>query len=90
MLIDFHEGWWKPGAKVRYHDMLPNQKPQHCEVFPGLYWYGGLGSGTFFRPDGTLMDCSPQEAYAEARRLGIECRYIDSFINTGSATYVGD
>jgi hypothetical protein len=81
---------WEQGDKLKFHDMKPNQKPQYLEIEPGLYWYCGLGCGMFFRPAGTFADCSPQEANAEARALGIEMRYVDSFINIGSATYVGD
>ena len=92
LLVHFGAKWWKEGAKVRYHDMAPGRKPEYRDVTPGLYWYSGLGSGYFFRPDGTMLDCSPSEARAEARRLGIErdFRYVDSFINTGSAVCVGD
>jgi hypothetical protein len=90
-MINWQKGTWEAGDKAKYHDMLPNQKPQYYEVHAGLYWYSGLGSGTFFRPDGTMMlNCSPQEAHGEAVRLGIEYRYVDSFCNIGRATYVGD
>lgn len=90
LLVDFREGWWEPRARVKYHDMKPNQKPIYLNVSPGLYWYSGLGSGTFFRPDGTmLLDCTPQEAHAEARAVGVEMRYVDSFVNI-HAMYVGD
>ncbi len=92
LLIHFGALWWKPGARVRYHDMAPNRTPEYRDVKPGLYWYSGWGTGYFFRPDGTMLDCSPTEARAEARRLGIEAdyRYVDSFINTGRAISVGD
>jgi hypothetical protein len=90
LLVHFGKNWWKPGARLKYHDMAPNREASYLDVHPGLYWYSGLGSGTFFRTDGTMLgNCSPQEAHAEARRLGIEMRYVDSFVNTGRATFVG-
>jgi len=91
LLVHFGAGWWKPGARAKYHNMKPNQEASYYDIHPGLYWYSGLGSGTFFRADGTmLLNCTPQEAGAEARRLGLEFRYVDSFINIGSAIYVGN
>jgi hypothetical protein len=89
--INWATGTWQPGSQARFHDMQVGNKASYFTVYPGLYWYSGLGSGTFFRPDGTmLLDCSPQEADAEARRLGINCHFVDSFINTGRSTFVGD
>lgn len=92
LLIHFGAGWWKPGATVEYHDMAPGRKPETREVKAGLYWYSGMGCGHFFRPDGTILWCSPTEAHAEAVKLGIEkdYRYVDSFINIGSAISVAD
>lgn len=87
---DFNARTWKPGDRVQYHDMAPGRKPTYLEVHAGLYWYSGLGCGNFFRPDGTILWCSPQEAYAEARTIGIEMRYVDSFINIGQAISVRD
>jgi hypothetical protein len=85
MAINFAKGTWERGDKVRWHDLRPNREPEYHEVEPGLYWYSGLGSGTFFRPDGTmLLNCSPQEAYAEARKCGVEMRYSDSFCGSFS------
>lgn len=76
-MIDFRNGTWEVGDRVQYYGSRPES---FLDITPGLYWYSGLGSGTFFRPDGTmLLNCSPQEANAEARRLGVEMRYVDSF-----------
>jgi len=91
--IDWIKKIWdvENGARLRYHNMLPNQAPLYYDVHPGLYWYSGLGSGTFFRADGTMLaDCTPQEAYREAMRLGLRYRYVDSFCNIGRAIYMGD
>jgi hypothetical protein len=76
-VIDWQLGIWTNGAQVKYYASKPEA---FMDAFPGLYWYSGLGSGTFFRPDGTmLLNCSPQEANAEARSVGVEMRYVDSF-----------
>lgn len=77
-MINWQKGTWEQGDKARFHK---GKGPEEFfDVFPGLYWYSGLGSGTFFRADGTmLLNCSPSEAYAEAQRLGLEYRYVDSF-----------
>jgi hypothetical protein len=80
-VINWHKGTWDDGDTAEYHGSRPKS---YCEVFPGLYWYCGFGSGTFFRSDGTmLLNCTPQEANAEARRLGLQMCYIDSFDTRG-------
>lgn len=90
-MINWSTGTWEAGDKARYHNMQSNREREYHEVHAGLYWYSGLGSGTFFRADGTMLtNCSPQEAGAEAARLGLTFRYVDSFINIGRATYVGN
>jgi hypothetical protein len=79
-MIDWQKGTWQIGDKAKYHTMLGSTPPQYIGVHPGLYWYSGLGSGTLFRPDGTmLLNIPPSEANAECRRLGIQFRYVDSF-----------
>jgi hypothetical protein len=80
--MDWQQGTWEPGDRLRYHKEQGEKEYQ--EVFAGLYWYSGFGSGTFFRPDGTMLqNCIPQEAAKEARLVGVELRFIDSFV-TGS------
>ena len=80
---------WKEGDKLKYHRGV-HGTDQYIDVFAGLYWYAGFGSGTFFRDDGTFMDdCSPQEAGAEAKKLGLTFRYVDSF-DTASFKSVQD
>lgn len=65
-MIDWRKGTWERGDRAQYH--VGGGKRPEIEVFAGLYWYSGLGSGTFFRPDGTmLLNCSPSEAAVEAR-----------------------
>ena len=87
--INWLKGTWKPGAKARYH-MGHGHKPCHYEVHAGLYWYSGFGSGTFFRADGTMLqNCTPQEASAEAWRLGLNFHFVDSFITSSFASVMG-
>lgn len=88
-MINWRNGTWQPGDKAKYHQGH-GHKDQFYTVHPGLYWYAGLGSGDFFRADGTmLLDCSPQEAHAEARRLGLEMQYVDSFITSSFKSVMG-
>jgi hypothetical protein len=77
--VNWIDGTWKPGDKIRFYASRPES---FRAVEPGLYWYSGLGSGSFFRADGTiLLNCSPREGHAESARLGLEFRYVDSFGN---------
>lgn len=87
-MIDWSKGTWEKGDKAKYH-VGRGERPEF-EVFPGLYWYSGLGSGTFFRPDGTmLLNCTMQEASAEARKLGVEYRFVDSFVVSSFSSVMG-
>lgn len=66
---------WKQGERVKYYG-----QDRYCDVFAGLYWYSGLGSGTYFSKTGDRVEnLSPQEANAIARDEGIEMTFIDSF-----------
>ena len=89
-MINWATGTWTPGDQARYHCGHGRGYVPLLDVFPGLYWYSGLGSGTLFRDDGTmLLNCTPQEGYAEAKRLGLEYRYIDSFITSSFSSVMG-
>jgi hypothetical protein len=88
-MIDWQKGTWQEGDKARYHQGHGHEEAYY-EVHAGLYWYSGLGSGTFFRPVGTmLLNCTPQEASAEAARIGVEWRYVDSFIVSSFSGVMG-
>lgn len=89
MAIDYQNGTWETGDRVRFHQGH-SHKEQWLTVYAGLYWYSGLGSGTFFRPDGTmLLNCSPQEGQCEARRVDIAMRYVDSFVPSSFRSVMG-
>ena len=81
--MNFANGTYEPGEK------LSGDSGVYYEATPGLYWYSGFGCGTFFKNDGTMLWCSPREAKSEADRLGLEFKYVDSFISSSSFSVMG-
>lgn len=76
-MVDWRYGTWNDGDSVEFYASRPKR---FLSIKPGLYWYSGFGSGTLFRPGGTMfLNCSPIEAAQECDMLGIEFRYVDSF-----------
>ncbi len=79
---------WHDGQKLKYHKGH-GHVAEFCEAHAGLYWYSGFGCGTFLRPDHTTLWCSPSEAQAEAKRLGVTYRYVDSFVPSTFGSVMG-
>jgi hypothetical protein len=76
--INWRNMTWEPGAKARFHK--GSGAPEYFTVYAGLYWYSGFGVGYYFKSNGAMLHCSYAQAQKEARRDGVECHFVDSFV----------
>lgn len=67
-------GTWQEGDELTFHGSSRKQ-----EVFPGLFWYSGLGMGTFFAPGGQKHWCPKSESEKLASIYRVQWTFVDSF-----------
>lgn len=58
-------------------------------IFPGLYFYSGLGMGHLYLPEGRIYWCDSGEAQQLCKAAGVEYKFVDSFSGY-RATALGD
>jgi hypothetical protein len=69
------------------HRYYASDKTYECK--PGLFVYGGFGSGNYYSSDFNIYSCSPSEASEMAKLEQADWKNIDSF-DYYRVTYVGD
>lgn len=74
LLADSTRRRWQPNIAIPYYG-----SDRTYTARPGLFVYGGMGSGDFYAPGGIVVYCSPSEARQLADLLGLDFERDDSF-----------